>query len=298
MSFANLKKRSKNIDKLVKAAEAASGGNKNSYTDDRKWKPTYDKAGNGYAVVRFLPAGEGQDLPWGKYWDHGFQGPTGRWYIEKSRTSIGEADPVSELNSELWNQSTDDNSPGRKQARTQKRRLHHVANVLVVKDPENPQNEGKVFLYEFGKKIFDKIMDAMQPDFEDEDPVNPFDFWEGANFKIKIRKVDGWINYDKSEFDSPSTLADDDKLEAIYNSLHDLSEYSDPSKYKSYDELKKKLTTVLGAAAITTTAEEISLEETAPAPKAKVQEESTPWKNESSSEDDDTLSYFENLVND
>ena len=196
MSFANLKRNKSNISKLIQAAESAGGGNeKKSYGDDRLWKPSVDKAGNGFAILRFLPAAEGAELPWVRYWDHGFKGPTGQWYIEKSLTSIGQQDPVSEHNSELWNTGIEANKDT---VRRQKRRLHYVVNALVVSDPANPQNEGKVMLYQFGKKIFDKIMDVMQPQFQDEDPINPFDFWAGANFKLKIRQVEGYRNYDKS----------------------------------------------------------------------------------------------------
>ena len=186
MSFANLKSNRDQIAKLIQAADQAGGGEKKSYADDRIWKPTVDKAGNGYAVLRFLPSGEGQELPWVRYWDHGFKGPTGLWYIENSLTSIGQPDPVGELNSRLWNSGIESDKD---KARDQKRRLHYVVNMLVLQDPSNPTNEGKVFLYKFGKKIFDKIMDSMQPEFADESPVNPFDFWEGADFKLKIRNV-------------------------------------------------------------------------------------------------------------
>ena len=203
MSFENLKRNRDQISKLVQAAEQAGGGTteKKSYADERIWKPTVDKAGNGYAVLRFLPASEGQDLPWVRYWDHGFKGPTGQWYIENSLTSIGQPDPVGELNSRLWNSGVD---ADKETARAQKRRLHYVTNVLVVSDPSAPHNEGKVMLYKFGKKIFDKLMDVMQPSFADETPVNPFDMWEGADFKLKIRNVEGYRNYDKSEFASSS----------------------------------------------------------------------------------------------
>ena len=218
MSFENLKSTSgSSIDKLVKAAEAVSTKTEsNSYEDDRFWKPTRDKAGNGYAVVRFLPAAEGEDLPWVRYWDHGFKGPTGLWYIENSLTSIGQNDPVSEHNSLLWNSGREED---KQIARDRKRRLHYVSNVLVISDPSNPQNEGKVFLYQYGKKIFDKVMEAMQPAFEDETPINPYDFWEGADFKLKIRKVEGWVNYDKSEFSSPSSLyeGDESRLQDLYD---------------------------------------------------------------------------------
>ena len=303
MSFANLKRNRNSIDKLVAAAEATGGGEKSNYKDERMWKPTVDKAGNGYAVVRFLPAAEGQDLPWVRYWDHGFKGPTGKWYIERSLTSIGQEDPVGKLNSKLWNMSDDDKSPTRKQARDQKRRLHHVANVLVVSDPANPDNEGKVFMYQFGKKIFDKIMDAMQPQYADETPMNPFDFWEGANFKIKIRKVDGWVNYDKSEFDSPTELFDGDetKLEGVYNSLHNLGEFTDPKFYKSYAELERKLNEVLGQEPVMSVQDSISLGEQSPAP---VMREAPPQSieemvsNDDTSEDEeDTMSYFARLAN-
>jgi hypothetical protein len=245
MSFNTLKKnRQSAIDKLVKAAEAAGGATK-SYGDDRLWNPTVDKSGNGYAVIRFLPQREGEDLPWVKYWDHGFKGPTGRWYIENSLTSIGKEDPLAECNARLWNSG---NEKDKETVRLRKRRLHYVSNILVISDPGNPDNEGRVMLFKYGKKIFDKIMDLMQPQFQDETPVNPFDFWEGANFKLKIRNVEGYRNYDKSEFDKPSALfdGDDDRLKEIYDSLHSVSEFIDPKNYKSYDELKRKLIEVLG----------------------------------------------------
>jgi len=295
MSFANLKTNRDSISKLIQAAEATGGGGeKKSYTDERIWKPTVDKAGNGYAVLRFLPAMEGQELPWVRYWDHGFKGPTGLWYIENSLTSIGQPDPVGELNSRLWNTG---NEADKDRARDQKRRLHYVVNALVLQDPSAPQNEGKVFIYKFGKKIFDKIMDSMQPEFADEKAVNPFDFWEGAEFKLKIRNVEGYRNYDKSEFGTPSTLydGDDTKLEAVYNQLHDLSEFSDPKNYKTYDELKLKLAKVLGEDVVNsgapTMAQTAQMNEPAPAPITPTTAEDIP------SEDDDTMSYFARLAN-
>ena len=267
MSYANMKSSSSDaISKLLAAAEKAGGGTeKKSYGDEREWKPTVDKAGNGYAVLRFLPAAEGQDTPWVRYWDHGFKGPTGRWYIENSLTSIGKDDPVSEMNSQLWNSGRDED---KETARSRKRRLHYVSNVYVVSDPSNPENEGKVFLYKYGKKIFDKIMDVMQPQFQDEKPVNPFDFWGGADFKLKIRQVEGYRNYDKSEFAAPTEFlgADDAKLEAVYNTLHDLGEFVDPKNYKSYAELSKKLYEVLGETPVITTTEAVSLDEVKEAP--------------------------------
>jgi len=291
MSFENLKRNRDQISKLVSAAEKVGGGNTEtkSYVDERIWKPTVDKAGNGYAVLRFLPAPEGEDLPWVRYWDHGFKGPTGLWYIENSLTSIGQNDPVGELNSKLWNSGIESDKD---KARAQKRRLHYVVNAYVVSDPSNPENEGKVFLYKFGKKIFDKIMDVMQPAFQDETPINPFDFWEGANFKLKIRNVEGYRNYDKSEFDSPSQLADDEKLETIYGKMHSLKEFTDPTNYKTYDELKSKLMRVLGEEATAgsyTVKEEAKINEPEPAYEPMTAEQVT-------TDDDDTMSYFAKLA--
>ena len=293
MSFANLKKNRDQISKLVQAAEKVGGGTeKKSYADDRIWKPTVDKAGNGYAVLRFLPASEGQELPWVRYWDHGFKGPTGQWYIENSLTSIGQNDPVGELNSRLWNSGVDSDKD---KARTQKRRLHYVTNVYVVSDPSNPENEGKVFLYKFGKKIFDKIMDVMQPAFQDETPVNPFDFWKGASFKLKIRNVEGYRNYDKSEFDSASALSDDDAmLEGIYGKMYALDEFTDPANYKSYDALKEKLMRVLG--------EEVTMGAYTVKEEMKINEpmdmKEPITAAEVSTDDDDTMSYFAKLAQD
>ena len=297
MSFANLKStRGSSIDKLVKAAEAVSTPKteSNSYEDDRFWKPTRDKAGNGFAVIRFLPAQEGEDLPWVRYWDHGFKGPTGLWYIENSLTSIGQQDPVSEMNSVLWNSGRDEDKAT---ARERKRRLHYVSNVLVVSDPSNPENEGKVFLYKFGKKIFDKIMDVMQPQFADEEPVNPYDFWEGADFKIKIRKVEGWINYDKSEFSAPSALheGDEERLEEVYNKLYSLQDFLKPENYKTYDELKLKLNRVLGVDA------GVTMEAPSPAPVVEepviASDDAMPFgEPDSGNQEEDTLSYFAKLA--
>ncbi len=297
MSFANLKSaRGSSIDKLVKAAEAVSTtkAETKSYDDDRFWKPTRDKAGNGYAVVRFLPAKEGEDLPWVRYWDHGFKGPTGLWYIENSLTSIGQDDPVSEANSVLWNSGRDEDKAT---ARERKRRLHYVSNVLVVSDPANPENEGKVFLYKFGKKIFDKIMDVMQPQFADEDPVNPYDFWEGADFKIKIRKVEGWVNYDKSEFAGQTALfnGEEDRLEEVYNKLYSLQDFIDPKNYKSYDELKAKLNKVLGVDAGHAAVEAPMTEAPVVEQPVMAEADSAPFAADDG-EEEDTLSYFDRLA--
>jgi hypothetical protein len=301
MSLENLKSmRGSSIDKLVKAAEAVSSAKPettNSYADDRFWKPTRDKAGNGYAVVRFLPAKDGEDLPWVRYWDHGFKGPTGLWYIENSLTSIGQQDPVSEHNSVLWNSGRDEDKAT---ARDRKRRLHYVSNVLIVSDPSNPENEGKVFLYKFGKKIFDKIMDVMQPQFADENPVNPYDFWEGADFKIKIRKVEGWVNYDKSEFSSPSSLYDGDesRLTEVYDKLYSLQDFLEPSNYKTYDELSMKLNKVLGIdAGHAPVAAPVMNETAAPTQgMSTASAEAMGTTPVDSSDEDDTLSYFAKLA--
>ena len=304
MSFEQLKaNRDSAISKLVAAGSANS--EKKDYGDDRMWKPTVDKAGNGYAVIGFLPAAEGEDLPWVRYWDHGFKGSTGRWYIEKSLTSIGQQDPVSELNSQLWNSGRDED---KEIARQRKRRLHHVSNILVVSDSANPENEGKVFLYEYGKKIMDKLMDVMQPQFADETPVNPFDFWSGANFKLKIRQVEGYRNYDKSEFDAPSQLfnGDEAQLEEVYNKLYKLGEFTDPESYKSYAELKKKLFEVIGEAEVATgftTAQTVELNTTKEAvmpssAESSIDEVVPTVSSESNEEasDEDTLSYFAKLA--
>ena len=243
MSFQDLKNKAGAIDSNLQAA-ASSTTEKKSYGDDRQWKPTVDKAGNGYAVIRFLPAVEGDDLPWAKYWDHFFQGPTGQWYVEKSLTTLGKDDPVSEMNSKLWNTGIESDKDT---ARKRKRRLHYVSNICVVSDPENPENNGKTFLYTYGAKIFEKIMNSMQPQYEDETAVNPFDLWKGANFKMKIAQVAGFRNYDRSEFGGVEALnADDTVLEDIYNKEYSLKEFTDPSTYKTYSELNLKLTRVLG----------------------------------------------------
>jgi len=251
-SFADLKKTSTvNISDLVKKAEAETSSKK-SYTDDRFWKPTRDKSGNGYAVIRFLPTAD-QPTPWVKYFDHFFKGPTGRWYVEKSLTTIGQADPLAEINTELWNRETSskaEEEANHEIVRSRKRKLHYVANVLVISDPANPENDGKVFLYDFGAKIFQKAINAMQPEFPDQKPFNPFDLWGGANFSIRIRKVSGYPNYDESSFAAPEELfgGDEDKLKATYEVTHEIGEFIDPKNFKSYDELKLKLDQVLGTA--------------------------------------------------
>jgi hypothetical protein len=244
MSFENLKKQSKLgslTSKLVKEVEkmsTTSGG-----ADERLWKPEMDKTGNGFAVIRFLPAPEGEELPWAKMYSHAFQGPGG-WYIENSLTTIGGKDPLGEYNRELWNTGTEAN---KETVRKQKRKLSYYSNIYVVKDPVNPANEGKVFLFKYGKKIFDKIMEAMQPEFEDETPINPFDFWQGANFKLKIVKKDGYWNYDKSEFGAVEPLLDDDDaLEALWKKEYSLAAVTAPDQFKSYEDLERRMKMVMG----------------------------------------------------
>ena len=298
MSLATLRKEN-SLDKLLGAVQSENAPQeKKSYVDDRIWKPVMDKTGNGFAIIRFLPAPKGEELPWAKLWSHAFQGPTGQWYIENSLTTIGQNDPVSEHNSALWNSGVESD---KEIARKQKRKLQYYSNIYVVKDGANPENEGKVFLYRFGKKIFDKIMETMQPAFEDESPVNPFDFWQGANFKLKLRKVDGYWNYDKSEFEAPSALSDDDaELEALWAKQHSLKEFTEPTNFKSYDELKKRLdivlsgtTTVGNVTEMTTSKSFDDSPETVSVVDTK--EEPTPTVSVTE-EDDDTMSYFEKLA--
>jgi hypothetical protein len=244
MSFADLKKQSSLgslTAKLVKEVEKVN--NTGGGSDERLWKPEMDKTGNGFAVIRFLPAPENEDLPWVKLYSHAFQGPGG-WYIENSLTTLNQKDPVSEYNRELWNSGSD---ADKETVRKQKRKLSFYSNIYVVKDPTNPQNEGRVFLYKYGKKIFDKVMEAMQPEFEDETPINPFDFWQGANFKLKIVKKDGYWNYDKSEFDRVTPLLDDDDaLEAVWKKQYSLQAVIGADQFKSYEDLEKRLKYVLG----------------------------------------------------
>ena len=293
MSLDTLKK-SNSLDKILAAVSKESAPvEKQSYVDERLWKPELDKSGNGYAVIRFLPAPQGEEMPWAKLWNHAFQGPTGKWYIENSLTTLNQKDPVSEYNSKLWNSGVESD---KEIARKQKRKLQYYSNIYVVSDPQHPENEGKVFLFRYGKKIFDKLMEALQPQFEDETPVNPFDFWEGANFKLKIRKVDGYWNYDKSEFESPSKLSEDDEvLDKIYNSEYSLAEFTAPSNFKTYDELKSRLDDVLtGTQSSKGSAEDVELEtvETDVEDKQYVDNVVATTKTES----DESLDYFQKLA--
>jgi hypothetical protein len=295
MGFGDLKKKSKSgIDDLIKKMDDQTKA-KEGFKDDRFWRPEQDKSGNGFAIIRFLPTVDGEDVPWAKVYNHAFQGPGG-WYIENSLTTIGQKDPVGELNNQLWNSGLESDKD---LARIRKRKLTYISNIYVVSDPANPQNEGKVFLYKYGTKIFEKIQEAMKPEFNDEDPINPFDFWKGANFRIKIRKVGGFTNYDKSEFDSASALSDDDaKLEKIWKSQHALLPFLDASNFKSYDELKARMQEVLGgdvratAPNATKTAEDVAEEmvEKKPSLKSKKPVE------QDVDDESDALSYFQKLA--
>jgi len=304
-TLADLRKSRGGFETLMKEVEKIANPQSESRgADDRYWQPEVDKAGNGYAVIRFLAPPKGEDLPWVRIWNHGFQGPAGKWYIENSLTTLGKADPVSEYNTELWNSGSEAN---KEIARKQKRKLSYVVNILVVKDAAHPENEGKVFLYKFGKKIFDKIKDIAEPQFEDEKPINPFDFWEGANFKLKIRNVEGYRNYDKSEFDGISAISEDDsEIEKIWSSQHSLVQFLDPKNFKSYDELKKKFEMVMGLNGASTAAvkpaADVDLDEdytpVRATPKAEKAPVKVPAKEVDFDDDDDSLSYFAKLAED
>lgn len=304
-SFAALKKNSKSqFDKLINDVQKLSTPQQGSQDDTRFWKPEVDKAGNGYAIIRFLPAPNGEDTPYVRIWDHGFQGPGG-WYIQKSLTTLGQKDPVSEYNSQLWNSGIEAN---KELVRKYKRRLSFISNIYVVKDPAHPENEGKVFLFKYGKKIWDKIELAMNPEFEDEHKINPFDFWEGANFKLKIRNVEGYRNYDKSEFEPAGPLmSDDEEMEKLWNQEHSLQAFLDPKEFKSYDELKGLLNKALGlsGAVAQTTAAQSNVapwddaEPVKEAPKAKTMPaKAAPTKSmdDAFDADDEGLDFFKRLA--
>ena len=293
MSLDKLKS-TNSLDKLINAVkkDEKDPTEKKSYVDERLWKPELDTSGNGYAVIRFLPAIEGEDLPWAKLFSHAFQGPTGQWYIENSRTTLGRGDigkdPASEYNTSLWNSGVETD---KEIARKQKRKLSYYSNIYVVSDSKNPDNEGKVFLFRYGKKIFDKLMAAMQPEFEDESPINPFDFWKGANFKLKIRKVDGYWNYDKSEFEAPSAILDDDSaIERIWKEQYSLADFTAPSNFKSYDELKTRLDAVLSGKQV------VSNQTVEDEPIASPKVDTKPVESKQG-EEEDTMDYFNKLAN-
>ena len=265
-----------------------------SYVDDRFWRLEGDKAGNGTATIRFLPRVEGDELPWVRIFSHGFQGPTGKWYIENSLTTLGENDPVGELNTQLWNSGSEAN---KEIARKQKRKLSFTANILVVSDPKHPENEGKVFLFRFGKKIFDKIMDKARPTFEDEKPVNVFDFWEGANFKLRMRKKDGYANYDESVFSEPAPVGDDDFIVQVAQAQHKLAEFVDRKNFKSYDELKKKLNEVLsGDSYAPKSAAQMAEDDEPVASAPSIKSKPAPKMAEVTDDDEDVMSYFQKIA--
>jgi len=287
MDFSKLKaNRNTTISSLLTELDKTAQKN---YDDDRFWKPEQDKSGNGYAVIRFLPAGPKDELPWVRLWSHGFQGPSGKWYIQNSLTTLNQPDPLTDLNSKLWSTGTKENQD---LVRSRKRKLNYISNILVVSDPKHPENEGKIFLFKYGKKIFDKINEVMNPQFADEKAVNPFDFWEGANFKLKIRKFEGYPNYDKSEFEPPTPLlgGDDKKLEALWNKQHHLGEFLEPKNFKTYEELQKILDSVLG-----TPTEAPKSQISKPKFVAEDGGDDAPWDNSETTEDSD-LSYFQKLA--
>lgn len=304
LSLSELRKQKGSFEKLQKEVEKLSSKNQNS--DDRFWYPETDQAGNGSAVIRFLPAPKGEDFPWVRQWSHGFKSASGKWFMEKCPTTLGNPCPVCEKNGELYGTGLESD---KKLAGERKRKLTYIANILVVSDPKNPQNEGKVFLFRFGKKIFDKIKDAMNPEFDDDTPINPFDFWEGANFKLKIRKYEGYQNYDKSEFAGVSAIADDDEIEAIWEKQYPLQGINDPSIFKPYDELKKKFEQVVSGTSSGAKAEDFdSFEDLKPAKRepAPAKEQEAPAKKAEApavskppfDTDDDDEAYFRSLSED
>ena len=295
MDFNTLKTSNSNFDKLTKMLEAnlnpEENKSKDKYADERIWKPELDKTGSGYAVIRFLPATEKEEMPWVRVWSHAFQ-DVGGWYIENSLTTLNQKDPVSEENTRLWNTGVESD---KEIARKRKRKLSYFSNILVVSDPAHPENEGKVFIFKYGKKIFDKITEAMQPAFDDEQPINPFDFWKGANFKLKIRKVDGYWNYDKSEFEPVTAIANNDEaIKAIWAKQYALTPFLAPTNFKTYDELKEKLNRTIAGTRNAATVESTELPPVKNSP-AKSNGKVTPA---ASDDDDDTLSYFSKLADD
>ena len=302
VDFAKLKANSgkKSLDQLTSELTKLSGNQNEKKNDDRFWYPQVDKAGNGYAVIRFLPAPGEEDVPFVRMFEHGFKGPSGSWYIENSLTTIGKQDPVAEFNTQLWNSGIESD---KEIARKQKRKLHFVSNIFVITDQNNPENEGKVFLFKYGKKVFDKLNEAMNPQFADEKPMNPFDLWEGAHFKLKIRNVEGYRNYDKSEFAGSGPLfGDDAEMERVWKQCHSLQAFLAPSNFKSYEELKARLNKVLGldgspaaarATAAKTADQDLPWQDEAPAPTVKAK--AAP-KFDEDDEDDESIEFFKKLA--
>lgn len=312
LNISKLKKLSSSgasIANLAKTIEQTTSPSYSNPDEDKYWQPTVDKAGNGFAVIRFLPSpDEDNDAPFVKMWNHGFQGPTGQWYIENCLSTIGKDDPVNEFNNKLWNSVSDDKAPEREQVRKQKRKLSYVSNIYIVEDPANPENNGKVFLFKYGKKIFDKVNDAINPpvsEYEQVEKMDPFDLWKGANFRLRIRKVDGYRNYDKSDFDDCKAIFDDDsKIETELAGLHSLQEIVAPDKFKSYDELKAKLYKVLNLSGISSSNKKAEAEEDVDLDMSFLNNmgsdeakeiPSREEKTASSSDEDDDLEFFKNL---
>lgn len=234
--------RGSNLQKVKEALDKMNKGG-DSYKDGRMWTPTQDDAGNALAVIRFLPSLKADQLPWVKVYTHGFQGSTGRWYIEKCLTTIGADDPVCNYTRKLWNRGDDE---GKELARKYKRKLSYYSNVLVVNDPKHPENEGKVFLFRYGAKIFAKITSMMMPELDSDPSVDVFDPDVGANFRLRVKRVAGYANYDDSAFQAPSPISKDDKvLDGILSAAYDLGEFLKPESYKSFDELDAKFHDVL-----------------------------------------------------
>jgi hypothetical protein len=301
-SFSELKRSASNSFEKLNQELTKLNSNQSNSRDERLWTCATDKAGNGYAIIRFLPAPSGEDVPFVRMFTHGFKG-NGGWYIENSLTTIGQQDPIAELNTRLWNSGVESD---KETVRKQKRQLNYYSNIYIVKDPANPANEGKVFLFRYGKKIFDKITDLMNPQFEDEKPVDPFNLWTGANFKLKIRKFEGYPNYDKSEFDSSGPLLDDDdKLEAIWKTEYSLKELLDTKNFRTYDELKRRLDRALGLttgnapsnASQAYIVDEEDIPSFAPAPQARAAE-ARPAPAASVDDDDEDFEFFKKLAED
>ena len=301
-SFSELKRSASNSFEKLNQELTKLNSNQSNSRDERLWTCATDKAGNGYAIIRFLPAPSGEDVPFVRMFTHGFKG-NGGWYIENSLTTIGQQDPIAELNTRLWNSGVESD---KETVRKQKRQLNYYSNIYIVKDPANPANEGKVFLFRYGKKIFDKITDLMNPQFEDEKPIDPFNLWTGANFKLKIRKFEGYPNYDKSEFDSSGPLLDDDdKLEAIWKTEYSLKELLDTKNFRTYDELKRRLDRALGLttgnapsnASQAYIVDEEDIPSFAPAPQARAAE-ARPAPAASVDDDDEDFEFFKKLAED
>ena len=295
LSIADLRAlRSKGFGQITEALNKKS---EYARDDDNFFKLTADKAGNASAVIRFLPKHADDELPWVTYYSHGFQGDNGRWLIDNCPSSLNQPCPVCEATRKLYQGTDDDKKIGAKR----KRRQHYVSNIMVISDPKNPDNNGKVMPFKYGKKIFEKMMGAVQPTFEDEAPVNIFDLWEGAAFKLRMRKVEGYPNYDQSAFEAPSEIADsDDAIVAIMNKVTPLNVVLAPAKFKSYDELSKKLVSVDAEGGTGSAAEKV-VEQMRAEPAKKEKKVNAPAAVEApepggASEEEDLTDYFASLA--